>query len=277
MEQEQHITEEQFEKAQRGGLDAAERARMHRHAWQCQDCRTRLYKSSTAGRTDEFYDPHLSLWDLDAYKEGRISDAEKRFIQGHLGACIRCRGAQQDLDMFIDEGRGSHRLSSPGWRLAAFAPLVAIAVAALSWQMVHKTSVDKAPVAEAARESRIRGFAELASASGTPVSVHLNRLLLGVTRVGDTYAASLDKEFTDSGVTFPPGSKAIVQVVKVGSVSNDAVPASLELLSLTTPEGKVYQVSSDTQTVQVQQHEDAPASRPEDSLFHLEFMVWTVK
>lgn len=136
-----HITDDDIERFSRRTLPAAAVVPLTDHLADCADCQRRLSSScnleAALGSFGHVWDgssDHVAESDVHAFVDGRLGDAHRNEITGHLGRCAACRDEVRDLQSIAAAPRETSRFPW-AWRyggLAAAAMLLfALAVPTL--------------------------------------------------------------------------------------------------------------------------------------------------
>jgi hypothetical protein len=115
-----HLSEEQIARYRERRTPPEQFLQVDDHVSQCAECRERLASANDlrAGlqRTDvASQGEHLAYEQLEAYVDGKMSEADRELAQTHLESCPTCSADVRDLQTFKAELAGPKDQSKGGW------------------------------------------------------------------------------------------------------------------------------------------------------------------
>src|SRR5579872_2712395 len=108
-----HLSKEQIASYQDRQMPPAELIAADQHLASSESCRREMVTgidldSALTANRNSVLDSHLSYEQLEAYVDGRISDADNKILLTHISACRMCAEELHDLEGFHREIGRAH-------------------------------------------------------------------------------------------------------------------------------------------------------------------------
>jgi len=147
-----HLSLDQLGKLREGALAASELLDADDHLSECEECRARLATLPMVGpawaemigglrAAAEAAEPHLSYERLQAYVDGKSTDADRALLEAHLSECEVCRADAEDLKEFASAYEARNRRPARYARYLIFGPIAATLLLAALLLRPHPQAV----------------------------------------------------------------------------------------------------------------------------------------
>jgi hypothetical protein len=136
----QHLTPDDIDRFQHGGISATNVSRVARHLAECNDCASRAsaaaesYDAESARLAFAGEAEHPDADSLIRYVDGSLAGDERATLQSHLAVCTMCRAEASDLELMRDEITPRHSQRGAIWWAAAVVAALAIAGSFATWR-----------------------------------------------------------------------------------------------------------------------------------------------